>query len=139
MWPLAMEGGGAGPNSGAPAPESVGEREGVARGSPHIGLRVWSEWRHCRRWRAAAATGTSHCASCFGEFRRGKEEWAAWGARVVQGQGLWALLGCARALEGQVDHHGVPSGAARRARAGGGGHGERLLCRWGGPPVFASK
>jgi hypothetical protein len=25
MWPLAMEGGGAGPNSGAPAPESVGE------------------------------------------------------------------------------------------------------------------
>jgi hypothetical protein len=27
MWPLAMEGGGAGPNSGAPAPESAGEWE----------------------------------------------------------------------------------------------------------------
>jgi hypothetical protein len=37
----------------------------------------------------------------------------------VQGQGLGALLGCARALEGQVDDHGVPGGAARRARAGG--------------------
>jgi hypothetical protein len=27
MWPLAMEGGGADPNSGAPAPESARERE----------------------------------------------------------------------------------------------------------------
>jgi hypothetical protein len=28
MWPLAMEGGGTGPNSDDPAPESAGERAG---------------------------------------------------------------------------------------------------------------
>jgi hypothetical protein len=28
----------------------------------------------------------------------------------VQGQGLGTLLGCARAFEGKVDDHGVPSG-----------------------------
>jgi hypothetical protein len=62
----------------------------MARGSPRIGLRVWSGWRCYRRWRAAAATGTGRRASCFGEFTAGAREWVAWEA-VADARGATLL------------------------------------------------
>jgi hypothetical protein len=82
MSPLAMEGGGAGPNSGVPVGIRPGKGRGRVRGSPRTGLMAWSGWRHCRRWRAAAAAGTSRRASCSGELWPGEKEGAAWGARA---------------------------------------------------------
>jgi hypothetical protein len=65
--------------------------------------------------------------------------WAARGglvsgrrASVGAREGARAVLGCARALEGQVDDYGVPGGAARRARAGRVTAGGRI-CSRGGP------
>jgi hypothetical protein len=52
---------------------------------------------------------------------------AARGAQVVLGQGLGASLGCASALEGQLDDDGVPGGAATACASEG--HDERLLKR----------
>jgi hypothetical protein len=59
------------------------------------------------------------------------------GVHVVLGQGLGASLGCASALEGQLDDDGVPGGAATACVSEG--HGERLVLYQGRPPVSASK
>jgi hypothetical protein len=64
----------------------------MARGSQRIGLRVWSGWRRCRRWRAAAVTGTGRRASYFGEFTAGAREWVAWEA-VADARGGGGELG----------------------------------------------
>jgi hypothetical protein len=64
-----------------------GKGRGRVRGSPRTGLMAWSGWRHCRRWCAAAAAGTSRRASCSGELWPGEKEGAAWGARADAREG----------------------------------------------------
>jgi hypothetical protein len=68
-----------------------------ARGSPRISLRVWSGWRRCGWWRAAAATGTRRRASCFDEITAGAREWVAREA-IVDARGGGGGLGwvCSR-------------------------------------------
>jgi hypothetical protein len=58
-----------------------GRRE--ARGSPHIGLRVWSGWRRCRQAGAPATGGEGRCGSCCG----------AGAARPRQGAALAGVRG----------------------------------------------
>jgi hypothetical protein len=97
---------------------------GTHQGSVLAGVGAGKAAGEVTRWRRATpVAGTSAPAGEVERLPAGTH--AARGAQVVLGQGLGASLGCASALEGQLDDDGVPGGAATACVSEG--HDERLV------------
>jgi hypothetical protein len=111
MWPLAMEGGGAGPNSGAPVMDSAGKGRGKECDSPVTGF--WPELGRAqhRRTRAARPCGGSRRNGGFSGLAAKARRPMAWAITVGVCASASGLRGA-----GEVPSKELGAGAAMAAR-----------------------
>jgi hypothetical protein len=118
MWPLAMEGGGADPNSGAPVMDSAGKGRGKECDSPVTGF--WPELGRAqrRRTRAARPCGGSRRNGGFSGLAAKARRHMAWAITVGVCASASGLRGAGRYLARSSARERLWRPGRRHARVG---------------------